>query len=327
MPDKKVHITFDYELFFGESSGSIGKCILEPTEKLIELAERKKVKFVFFVDAGFIFSLKRSSEHEKCKKDLELVSAQIKKLSSLGHEIALHVHPHWEDCVFEGNAWKIVTKRYKLSDFTENEIEEIITKYHNCLKEITGIPCSSFRAGGWCIQPFSKIMKALVENRIFIDSSVFKNGFHDFTAHSYDFTNAPDLEDWHFEADVCKKDREGRFKEIAITRDKISPLFYFSLYLKMRLRPEEYKPVGDGSWLKDKKKIYKQFYSSTNHFACCDGYFASRLRSILERVEKEGKKRMLVLGHPKSLANCSFKYLESFIEEAKNMNFTVTTLK
>jgi hypothetical protein len=325
MKKKKVHITFDYELFFGESSGTVNKCMIEPSQKLAEIASQLNVKFVFFVDAGCLWALRKFQDQKNCREDYQKITEQLKELHSKGHEIALHVHPHWEDCVYKDDGWQMNVSRYRLADFSEPQIAEIVTRYHDELKLITGEPCRSFRAGGWCIQPFTKIRGALLKNQIFTDSSVFKNGHHEFTAQSYDFMAAPDKDQWRFSVDECKEDEPGEFLELPIAPDTISPAFYFSLYFKMRLNPVYYRPLGDGSWLKDKKKIYRQFYSFTNHFACCDGYFASRLKKNLLRNEKKGKRRFVVLGHPKSLAPCSYDYLSEFIKFAGAKGYNVTT--
>lgn len=324
--EKKVHITFDYELFFGEKTGTVENCMIKPTARLLEIAGKRNAKLVFFIDAGYLVALTRNLNHEKCAQDFDKVAAQVKLISELGHEIGLHVHPHWEDCLFDEGEWKVNTSRYKLSDFSEEDVLRIVTSYHDVLKQITGKPCKSYRAGGWCVQPFTNIKSALEQNQIYTDSSVYQNGFHQFSAHTYDFRKAPNLTEWTFSNNVCEPDESGVFSEVAITPDKISPAFYFSLYAKMRTNPALFKPYGDGMWLKDKSKIRKQFYSSTNHFACCDGYFASRMVKILNRVEREQKKRMLILGHPKSLAECSFQYLDSFIEYALQKKFNVTTI-
>lgn len=323
----KIHLSFDYELFFGAHSGSIQKCMIEPTNQLREISKKYKVPFVFFVDAGYLVALKRHADIEKCKNDYEAVASQIKVLHEEGHEIALHVHPHWEDSHFVNGEWQINTKRYKLADFNKEDAHSIISKYHSALKEITGTACKSYRAGGWCIQPFEHIKEVLQKEGILIDSSVYPGGFHDSSAHSYDFRTAPIKAEWQFEKDCCTEVQNGSFKEIAITSDIIEPFFYWNLYFKMKSQPSYFKPIGDGSWLKDKKKIYKQFYSSTNHFACADGYFASRLKSILKRLERKNENRMMVLSHPKSLALCSFVLLEEFIVHAKKNTHEFVTLK
>ena len=45
-----------YELFFGESVGTVEKCMIEPTNDLLNLAQGKDVFYTFFV------ALKKSGE-------------------------------------------------------------------------------------------------------------------------------------------------------------------------------------------------------------------------------------------------------------------------
>jgi peptidoglycan/xylan/chitin deacetylase (PgdA/CDA1 family) len=325
----QIHLSFDYELFFGEASGSAQKCLLEPTQRLMEIAQKHQIPLVFFVDAGYLVQLKKHSHISSCQRTYNQVSEQLQKMVELGHEIGLHVHPHWEDSVMKDERWVIDTTRYKLADFSETDIEQIVSKYHQAIFDITGKPCMSYRAGGWCIQPFDAIKKALLKNSITIDSSIYPHGFHLSPAHAYDFRTAPNKDVWHFEDNPCIEKQDGVFKELAISPDLIPPLFYWNLYLKMRQNPTTYKPIGDGSWLVDRKRIYKHFYTSTHHFACADGFFASRLIPILKRLEQSNKTQMMVLSHPKSLASYSFQALDNFISHAKQKGhvFTTTTVK
>jgi peptidoglycan/xylan/chitin deacetylase (PgdA/CDA1 family) len=322
----QIHVSFDYELFFGSASGTVEKCILEPTQQLMDIAAKHKVPFIFFVDAGYLYRLKNYLHIESCKQDYLRISEQLIQLVTLGHEIALHIHPHWKDCRFENDAWRIDTTRYKLADFPEKEILDIVTKYHQAIKEITGKACKSYRAGGWCIQPFEPIKKALAENGIYTDSTIYYKGFHESKAHAYDFRKAPDLAEWNFEEDPCVEHKAGAFKEIPVTPDRIPFLFYWQLYFKMRSDPAVYKPIGDGKWLADRKRIYKHFYTATDHFACCDGFFASRLKPVLSKAEQQQKARMMILSHPKSMAPYSFTALDEFITFAKSKRHTFDTI-
>jgi hypothetical protein len=52
-----IYLTFDYELYFGEPTGSIEKCIIEPTEALLKVADEFGVKLVQFVDCGYLKKL------------------------------------------------------------------------------------------------------------------------------------------------------------------------------------------------------------------------------------------------------------------------------
>jgi len=323
----KVYLTFDYELFFGSSTGTVDKCMLEPTNDLLRMAQKHNIPLVFFIDACFLKKLKEFSSHKDCLLNYTKVASQLKEMVTHGHEIALHIHPHWEDCVFDGDGWKMNTTRYKLSDFTTTEARSIISSSHTVIKDITGKACKSFRAGGWCIQPFSHFREALLEEDIFTDSSVYHRGKHISGAHTYDFTSAPDKDEWMFSTDCCVEDASGEFKEIPITGDYIMPTFYLNLYARMKLNPAWYKPVGDGMWLKDKYNLYGKFLRPVNHFACADGYFASRLKRILLKLELKNKKNMLVLSHPKSLANCSHQLLEQFVVFAKERGHQFSVLQ
>jgi len=322
----EVHISFDYELFFGSFSGTAEKCMLLPTERLMAIAGKHKVPFIFFVDAGYLVQLKKHFHIDACKATYDKIAAQLNQLVQQGHEIGLHIHPHWEDCKFENNKWQIDTTRYKLADFTPAQTEAIVTAYHQAIIAITGKPCKSYRAGGWCIQPFAPIKDALIKNNIFIDSTVYYNGSHLSAAHAYDFTMASDKDRWKFDNDPCDENNAGSFTEIPISPDVIPPVFYWKMYFNMRTNPLVYKPVGDGNWLSDRKRIYRHFHSFTNHFACCDGFFASRLTAVLRKLEKKKKEHMMVLGHPKSMANYSFDALDNFIKKAIASGHTFTTI-
>ena len=186
----QIHLSFDYELFFGTSSGSVDNSILKPTQLLINIARKHQVPFIFFVDAGYLWQLKNHIHIESCKRDYNKIALQLTELKKDGHEIALHIHPLWEDSFFVENKWNINTTRYKLADFNEIEIDQIITKYHQAIIDIVHVPCKSYRAGGWCIQPFNFIKNPLIKNNILVDSTIYPHGLHNSNAHQYDFTNA-----------------------------------------------------------------------------------------------------------------------------------------
>ena len=101
----QIHLSFDYELFFGSDTGTVDNCMIKPTAQLMDLAKKHNVPLIFFVDAGYLFHLKNHFNHDACKLDFDKISTQLKQLSEAGHEIALHVHPHWEDSFFKDNTF------------------------------------------------------------------------------------------------------------------------------------------------------------------------------------------------------------------------------
>jgi len=320
-----VFLTFDYELFFGEKSGSVEKCIIEPTNQLIKIAQKHAVKLTFFVDCGHLYMLQKNKNKFKAlEKDFESISGQLKELISLGHECALHIHPHWEDAIFDGEEWIFDVKRYKLSDFPIEEIKNIFIKYKKVLEDLTGVSTSVFRAGGWCIQPFDKIESAFKKTGIKLDSTVFPGGFLNSDTHFYDFGKAPDKELWKFSDDVCKEDKNGIFLELPISSYVYSPLFFWKLFTLGRLFPRYHKAVGDGKSISLKGMKKKYLTQDQLLPVSSDGYFSRKLDKILLDYRKAGKSKLVVIGHPKACTLYSYEKLEAFIMTNKTeSNFLI----
>ena len=95
-----IFLTFDYELFFGENPGSVEKCMLEPTRDLLRIAKGRNVSYTFFVDIGYII---RAEEYPELEEEVSKVKTQLLHLVSLGHDLQLHVHPHWENAEYIGS--------------------------------------------------------------------------------------------------------------------------------------------------------------------------------------------------------------------------------
>ena len=132
-----IYLTYDYELFFGNQSGSAQKCIIEPTNHLRLIAGRTGAKMTFFVDVGYLKQLEAFQNFDKVKIDYLAVKDQIKTLVSEGHDCQLHIHPHWEDSYHDGENWIMNVSRYKLADFSEENIQKVVLEYQLILKNIT----------------------------------------------------------------------------------------------------------------------------------------------------------------------------------------------
>ena len=173
-----IYITLDYEIFFGSKSGDVKNCIIDPTNELLSIVDPFNIKIVFFVDVGFLIKLHDNKEmHQKLRSDYALITNQIKYLSENGHAIGLHIHPHWENSVYDGNEWIFDLSQYKLSDCSKKEAYNIIIKYNTFLENLINKKPVAYRAGGWSAQPFSYWKKGLSDAGIFIDSTVYPKGY------------------------------------------------------------------------------------------------------------------------------------------------------
>lgn len=319
-----IYITLDYEIYFGENHGTVEKCVIYPTSELIRIAEQNNVRFVFFVDIGFVMKLDEyRRKFPQLEKDYNDITAQIKYLSHTGHDVQLHIHPHWEDSVYNGKKWIIDVKRYRLADFDDVQIADIVKRYKNALEEISGRAAFAFRAGGWCLQPFSKLEKVFRELGISLDSSVFRNGYFSSQQYAYDFRNAPDKEIYRFDSDVLMEKPDGYFTEVPISPIRNSPLFFWKLFLLGRKDPYLHKPLGDGQAMPAPGYRRKLLTRYTNNPVSVDGYNSHLLQKALKRLQNNKRKHMVVIGHPKALSRYSLERLEKFIKENRNgHNFT-----
>ena len=316
----------DYELFFGETPGSVEKCLLYPTDKLCEICRKHNVRMTFFVDVGYLISLEKfKNKYPELEQDYLQVTTHLKALEQEGHAIQLHIHPHWEASFYDGQKWNmVVDNHYKLTDFSDDEILEIFKRYKEKLSEFTHQPLNSFRAGGWCIQPFERIKPAFEANGIQFDSSVFSGGYFETKHYFFDFRKAPYKGRYQFEDDVCVETQGGKFTELPIGGWRYSPLFYWKLYALGRINPAAHKFIGDGSFVPQPgRKMQHLRKSSWNHVSC-DGYFTQKLKKITKRFSKEGRSDLVIIGHPKSATAYSIKKLEKYIAKHKH-NYSFLT--
>lgn len=316
-----VFLTFDYELFFGSDTGSVQKCMIEPTNWLLEISKKYNAPMTFFVDVGYIIALERQLEmHAILKIDYDLVIGQIRAMIDSGSDVQLHIHPHWEKSTFDGEKWKIVTQNaYKLADFSPTERERIIRTYKAKLDEIIGRKTHTFRAGGWCIQPFDQLEKLFQELEIRYDTSVFPGGRMEAGEYAFDFRHAPRKDRYRFQSDVCVEYEQGFFTEFPIASYRYSPLFYWRLYVLGRLNPVNHKMIGDGIFMSQpgrKKQVLTHF--TWNH-ASTDGFYATKLRKITQRAMRLKSENLVVIGHPKSCTLYSLKLVEKYVKSIANL--------
>jgi len=313
----KTFITFDYEIFFGKNSGTAENCIVKPTEELIKIANKYDVKFVFFVDSGYLLKLQEYKDKYKyVQYEYDIVFNQLKKLSKLGHDIQLHIHPHWEDSYFDGKKWVIDTKRYTLHSFSDIEIDDIVYRYKKVLEDITEDNIFAYRAGGWSVQPFNKIKKALKNNNIWLDSTVFRGGYYKSNTHFFDFRNAPKKGMWRFEDNILEENQNGYFLEIPISSIKVSPFFYWKFALNKKFNnSNRYTIFGDGKPIgASNRDIIKMLLVPTYSAVSCDGYRSSLLEQAYKNYKYKKYNHFVIIGHPKGQSAYSLQKLEMFVK-------------
>lgn len=322
---KKILLSFDYELYFGSDTGTQVNSITRPTEKIRRLLAKYQIQGTFFVDAGYLLKLQSyQKKYPNLAYDYLQLVEQIQTLAKEGHEIQLHIHPHWEDSFYDGQRWVMDTSRYRLHDFSKEEVQGIVKRYKEVLTQLVENKIFVFRAGGWCLQPFSHLQEALKKEGVYMDSTVYHGGKNESITHYFDFRKAPKRSQWRFEDDPLQIDPKGFFTEIPIASYQLSPWFFWKfLYLK-KFGGKKHQVFGDGvaagGSTKDKLRMLTQM---THSVVSMDGYKSSFLLEAYQTfLQDKTQKNFVVIGHPKSMSEYSLEKLENFIVNAQKRECT-----
>jgi hypothetical protein len=225
MLKKKVILSYDYELFFGDKSGTVLKSLIAPTSQLLDAMDAVGFKGNFFVDWQMLKYLKEENT-ERTLADYNLITDQLKDIIRRGHRIELHIHPHWVDAKYNGDGtWDFTEFRhYSLNSFTETVVVSMFEEGANLLTDIArevepGYKLCAFRAGGWAVQPFSAVKKGLQKVGITIDSSIMPGVKLECENSNCDFLAAPVKRCgyYRFEDDVNVEVSDGSFIEVPIS--------------------------------------------------------------------------------------------------------------
>ena len=309
MTKKKILLTFDYELFFGTPSGSVEKCILEPTDKIIKILNKYDKKGIFFIDTLYLEKLREIGD----LNTLEKIHEQLRCLVANKHRIELHLHPHWLDAKFENNSWHFTSYRYyRLHALPQEKIITLFQRGKAMLEDIakeidTDYKVIAFRAGGWSIEPFMQLKNAFVESNILVDSSVGYGMKLNGVAHHFDFTNVPLKALYRFEESVTKEKDKGRFIEVPITTYKTNILKKILRRLRRKLNPKLYQMFGDGKSVGGIRRSYLDEISTYEMLSL----ESTTPVQLLSHVDKLPFEIITIISHPKGMSAISFQALES----------------
>lgn len=319
---KNIYLTFDYEIFFGKNSGSLVESLIKPTDLLLDTLYKNQISATFFIDTIYIEMLLKYNFLD----DYILIKKQIQRMIMEGHRVELHLHPHWYDAKLEKNKWIFNRyNHYRMHSYSQDEVEKIFHKSIKILYDIIlevdkKYKLHSYRAGGWCIQPFQDLKKYLEKNEIFFDSSVVPDAKSNNNIHYFDFKNIPKKCFYRFDNDVAKEVKNGKFIEAPVSIYNIG--IFFKIINKVLLRFVDSKEFGDGSGIEIEKHTFISKIKSCNRAISLENIS----RFLFEYIIKNNKlKDIVVVSHPKFLSNESFKCIERISK--KNVFLTFKDIK
>ena len=317
--------TFDYETYI-RSSGTVRRCMIEPTERLLSEFSHLGGKASFFIDTTFLHLLERDAPQE-----FRQVANQLAKAKELGHELELHLHPSWKDAkpTLPGRWETEDLHHYSLFSLPQSEVDNLFQQGIEILQLITK-PIDSnyqpmaFRAGGWSIGDGMAVSSAMRKFGIKIDSSVAPGMYREKNpVQHYDFRHASVQEPyWRFSSNPAQADMSGDLVEIPISTYPLNPLSTVIRKLEKiiwkKMRPELLKVYGDGQgisltdFLSPAQRLRDKFRSTLvpkRIMHTLQAAFPGEMDRFLK-----GCTTSISISHPKNLSETSFNELRRLAE-------------
>lgn len=262
---KKIIISFDYELFFGDEPGTVQKSLLEPTAMLMDAMEYAGAKATFFVD--YLMLKYMLAENEVTKSEANLIIEQLKEMVRRGHRIELHLHPHWVDAKYINGKWDFSDfSHYCLNSFPKEEITKMFVEGTKFLESIareveSDYKIIAFRAGGWAILPFELMKEGFEKAGIKVDSSIMKGSVIHAYGYDLDFTSTPEKGIYKFSDNVLVEDVEGGFIEAQISSFKFNVITSYLRDFYTKFHPNFFVRLADGTH--NRKKDHRKLAERT----------------------------------------------------------------
>ena len=297
---------------------------------LHEAVSDANARFTIFVDATFLLRIKQLSEcHSELKKQYDLLAEHISSLKSLGHDIQLHIHPHWMYSSYSNGEWQIDHDHYKLNDLDSQLAIDLTNQSKALLDEIVGEKTVAFRAGGFSAQPTNLLTSVFSSVGLMADSSVCPGSSYSSAQQRYNYTSAPIMRDvYHFETDICSEEPSGHFWEFPISMFNVSPFFHWKLVINRVAKRPNHRIFGDGVAVPTASdSIIKRLTQWQNCQTTIDGYKINFLLSSYQKWRKENRQLLTILGHPKLATPYSVRKLHDFTRLAVKNGDSFTTIK
>jgi hypothetical protein len=195
-------VTADYELPLGRNLASPAEVLFEPTAKMMEVCKDLGIPLTFFPDICSVWA------HRKFGLDdyAEQFEDQMRRAIRNGHDVQLHLHPHWLFATYQNGEWAHCPERMYLSECgfgrEADSAGEIVARGINYLSKLVkadqpSYQCLAFRASGLALQPQEReLLAVLLANGIRMDCSIAKGLMLRTDTVQIDYHNMPAQANW-----------------------------------------------------------------------------------------------------------------------------------
>jgi hypothetical protein len=248
----RLLLTADYEIF-GNGTGDIAHCLINPAHKMMESAERFNGRVTFFVDVCELWAFEQAESEGTnigCQQPATRIKEQLQSAIARGHDVQLHAHPQWIGAKWINGAWHLNMEHWRIGllplgnmDAPEEASARFILRRGKEFLEDLLRPidptyrCNAFRAGAWSIQPEADVLTALAEANIQVDTTVAPGSFADDGLSYFDFRATPrNLPFWRVKTNVHQQEKDGHLLEVPIFSKQYSVYESVSARISRRQR-------------------------------------------------------------------------------------------
>ena len=196
----RLILSYDHELSLG-GTDSFSYNLFDPTDELLRVASELDVPVALFTD---VLCAERYRTWDR-EGFFEPYRQQLGRALQGGHDVQLHIHPHWVDSTCEGGVYR-PSAHFALSDFEHapppNDIAGIVGRAYDLLTVLCSeydpqYRCIAYRAGGHNLSPATAtILSSLYTKGVRIDSSIVKGFRFSSGISTVDMTDMPAAPNW-----------------------------------------------------------------------------------------------------------------------------------
>lgn len=169
-------LTHDWELR-GDGSGDIEKIQFAPLRQLLEIYARFGARITILPDLMQQIRFRRlEAQHPELKLPADLWDEQVREASRQGHDVQLHLHPHWLNGRHENGGWQLGDE-WSILKYDRDTAHAMIASgkqyLDNLLQPIDpAYRCVAFRAGALAAAPSQHLFESLVSLGMKLDVSI-----------------------------------------------------------------------------------------------------------------------------------------------------------
>ncbi|MDO9256401.1 MAG: hypothetical protein Q7U54_12870 [Bacteroidales bacterium] len=325
----RLLLTFDHELPLGSLKSSYKKALFDPTERLFESSKRNDFPVNLFTDVLCALRYKEWDNEGFYKP----YTNQLHKAIELGHDVQLHLHPHWLTSGYEKGV-VIPSGDYSLANFASNNeqgIGGIVKMGTTLLEEVcreakSDYKVLAFRAGGYNIEPGSKeIFTELAKNGIKYDSSVVLKYYFVSSLSLIDFRKIPVMPNWYIGSDGdFRKSASSGILEIPVAAIPKTP---FEIPTRFKLKhfalrsPESHGSMihegNPGSRMEQLRMLFSSRMLTFDNHTLSAKYLMRILAYNIQKFKHFETLNLATCSHPKTMGDYSFTLMEQFIHMAR----------